>query len=78
MVTLLWPDSAARPASYISVVWLKLGMAIAGATTALETVRFTGLAWLLPVSLKEIQIAQLRQTALNLETNLALAGTNVT
>ena len=56
MVTLLWPDSAARPASYISVVWLKLGMAIAGATTALDTVRFTGLAWLLPVSLQDIQI----------------------
>ena len=56
MVTLLWPDSppAPRPASYISVVWLKLGMAMAGATTALETVRFTGLAWLLPVSLQQI------------------------
>ena len=78
MVTLLWPDSAARPASYISVVWLKLGMAIAGATTALETDRFTGLAWLLPVSLQEIQIAQFRQTAINHDTNLALAGTNVT
>ena len=78
MVTLLCPDSAARPASYISVVWLKLGMAIAGATTALETVRFTGLAWLLPVSLQEIQIAQLRQPVINLDTNLALAGTNVT
>ena len=56
MVTLLCPDSppAPRPASYISVVWLKLGMAMAGATTALETVRFTGLAWLLPVSLQQI------------------------
>ena len=61
MVTLLCPVSAPRPASYISVVWLKLGMAIAGATTALETVKFTGLAWLLPVSLQEIQIVHLGQ-----------------
>ena len=52
MVTLLCPVSAPRPASYISVVWLKLGMAMAGATTALDTVRFTGLAWLLPLSLQ--------------------------
>lgn len=55
MVTLLCPDStpAPRPVSYISVVWLKLGMAMAGATTALETVRFTAwLASLVPVSLE--------------------------
>ena len=54
MVRLLCPVSAPRPASYVSVVWLKLGMAMAGATTALDTVRFTGLAWLLPLSLQEL------------------------
>ena len=42
---LLCPVCAPRPASY-SVVWLKLGMAMAGDTTALDTVRFTGLNWL--------------------------------
>ena len=45
MVTLLCSVSAPRPLSY-SVVWLKLGMAMAGDTTALDTVRFTGLNWL--------------------------------
>ena len=59
MVTLLCPDStpAPRPVSYISVVWLKLGMAMAGATTALDTVRFTAwLASLVPVSLPRINL----------------------
>ena len=50
MVTLLCSAQSPRrapprPASY-SVVWQKLGMAMAGDTTALDTVRFTGLNWL--------------------------------
>ena len=55
MVTLLWPllAPAPRPASHVSVVWLKLGIAMEGANTALETVRFTGLACLFPVSLRQ-------------------------
>ena len=47
MLALLYPVTDPRPASNVSMVWLKLGMAIAGATTALDTVRSTGLAWLL-------------------------------
>ena len=42
MVTLFWASL-----SYISVVWLKLGMVMAG-TLARVMVRLTGLAWLAP------------------------------
>ena len=54
MVTPLWPVSAhaPRPASYISVVWLVIAMA--GATAALDIVRFTDQAWLLHIFLKNI------------------------
>ena len=54
-------------------------MAIEGANTALETVRFMGLAWLFPVSLGQIlDLEYYFLTVLDLDTNLEFASTNVT
>ena len=54
-------------------------MALEGANTALETVRFMGLAWLFPVSLGQIlDLEYYFLTVLDLDTNLEFASTNVT